>query len=271
MQWNLLRITDPGHWIWAGLEPTPWVYFVHSYAARGRAGHVVDVRLRRRGGRVRGTRQPGRHAVPPGEVGPQRPAHPVELHRRLPSLSLEGTMQLYPAIDLRNGNCVRLYQGDFARETAYGERSGRPGSRSSPTRGPSGSTWSTSTRPAPARRTTCARSGPSRPGSGPRSSRAAGCATSPRPRRCTRRASNAWSSVPPRSRTRTSCVTWRVRTRDGSPSGSMRASARRHPAGEHVGGRGARLGGGVGPVAGGDRQGVRGPGRGCAHRDRDRP
>lgn len=30
-------------------------------------------------------------------------------------------MQLYPAIDLRNGKCVRLYQGDFARETRYGD------------------------------------------------------------------------------------------------------------------------------------------------------
>ncbi len=30
-------------------------------------------------------------------------------------------MQLYPAIDLRDGRCVRLYQGDFARETVYGD------------------------------------------------------------------------------------------------------------------------------------------------------
>ena len=30
-------------------------------------------------------------------------------------------MQLYPAIDLRDGNCVRLYQGDFAQETVYGD------------------------------------------------------------------------------------------------------------------------------------------------------
>ena len=30
-------------------------------------------------------------------------------------------MDLYPAIDLRDGKCVRLYQGDFARETVYGE------------------------------------------------------------------------------------------------------------------------------------------------------
>lgn len=30
-------------------------------------------------------------------------------------------MQLYPAIDLRDGRCVRLYQGDFSRETVYGD------------------------------------------------------------------------------------------------------------------------------------------------------
>lgn len=30
-------------------------------------------------------------------------------------------MELYPAIDIRNGRCVRLYQGDYARETVYRE------------------------------------------------------------------------------------------------------------------------------------------------------
>lgn len=30
-------------------------------------------------------------------------------------------MDLYPAIDLRAGRCVRLYQGDYARETVYGD------------------------------------------------------------------------------------------------------------------------------------------------------
>ncbi len=30
-------------------------------------------------------------------------------------------MELYPAIDLREGRCVRLHQGDFDRETVYGE------------------------------------------------------------------------------------------------------------------------------------------------------
>ncbi|MBK6855467.1 MAG: 1-(5-phosphoribosyl)-5-[(5-phosphoribosylamino)methylideneamino]imidazole-4-carboxamide isomerase [Microthrixaceae bacterium] len=30
-------------------------------------------------------------------------------------------MDLYPAIDLRGGQCVRLYQGDFDQETVYGD------------------------------------------------------------------------------------------------------------------------------------------------------
>jgi phosphoribosylformimino-5-aminoimidazole carboxamide ribotide isomerase len=30
-------------------------------------------------------------------------------------------MQLFPAIDLRAGRCVRLYQGDYGRETVYGD------------------------------------------------------------------------------------------------------------------------------------------------------
>ena len=29
--------------------------------------------------------------------------------------------QLYPAIDLRGGRCVRLHQGDYAQETVYGD------------------------------------------------------------------------------------------------------------------------------------------------------
>ena len=30
-------------------------------------------------------------------------------------------MKLYPAIDLRDGKCVRLYQGDYDRQTTYGD------------------------------------------------------------------------------------------------------------------------------------------------------
>lgn len=36
-------------------------------------------------------------------------------------MSTERHMDLYPAIDLRGGRCVRLYQGDYDRETHYGD------------------------------------------------------------------------------------------------------------------------------------------------------
>ena len=32
-----------------------------------------------------------------------------------------GAMELFPAIDIRDGRCVRLVQGDYAQETVYGE------------------------------------------------------------------------------------------------------------------------------------------------------
>lgn len=31
------------------------------------------------------------------------------------------TFTLYPAIDMRNGKCVRLVQGDYSKETVYGD------------------------------------------------------------------------------------------------------------------------------------------------------
>ncbi|MDQ3979745.1 MAG: 1-(5-phosphoribosyl)-5-[(5-phosphoribosylamino)methylideneamino]imidazole-4-carboxamide isomerase [Actinomycetota bacterium] len=33
---------------------------------------------------------------------------------------MSGAFELYPAIDLRGGRCVRLYQGDYGKEQAYG-------------------------------------------------------------------------------------------------------------------------------------------------------
>lgn len=30
-------------------------------------------------------------------------------------------MRIYPAIDIRGGKAVRLYKGDFAQETVFGE------------------------------------------------------------------------------------------------------------------------------------------------------
>ncbi len=33
MQWNRLELVDAGHWLWNGLETSPWLYFVHTYMA----------------------------------------------------------------------------------------------------------------------------------------------------------------------------------------------------------------------------------------------
>jgi len=38
-----------------------------------------------------------------------------------PSGYNSGAMEVIPAIDIRNGKCVRLYQGDYARETEYSD------------------------------------------------------------------------------------------------------------------------------------------------------
>ncbi|HEY6564276.1 MAG TPA: 1-(5-phosphoribosyl)-5-[(5-phosphoribosylamino)methylideneamino]imidazole-4-carboxamide isomerase, partial [Pirellulaceae bacterium] len=39
----------------------------------------------------------------------------------LPGARLRRPMQVWPAIDIRGGKCVRLRQGDFARETVFGD------------------------------------------------------------------------------------------------------------------------------------------------------
>ncbi|MFN0027780.1 MAG: 1-(5-phosphoribosyl)-5-[(5-phosphoribosylamino)methylideneamino]imidazole-4-carboxamide isomerase [Acidimicrobiales bacterium] len=38
-----------------------------------------------------------------------------------PPSSRDAGFHLYPAIDLRDGRCVRLYQGDYSQETVYGD------------------------------------------------------------------------------------------------------------------------------------------------------
>src|SRR5690348_8921530 len=51
-------------------------------------------------------------AIPPREVGRGRLAAPAELRRG-------GVMDLYPAIDIRDGKVVRLARGDYAEQTIY--------------------------------------------------------------------------------------------------------------------------------------------------------
>ena len=67
-------------------------------------------------------------------------------------------MILFPAIDLKDGQCVRLEQGDMARATDVQRRSRRSGARPSRRRASSGCTSSTSTAPSRAARSTARRS-----------------------------------------------------------------------------------------------------------------
>lgn len=48
---------------------------------------------------------------------------PFRLNARLrdPVITTSSSMQIWPAIDLRGGRCVRLEQGDFSRETVFGD------------------------------------------------------------------------------------------------------------------------------------------------------
>ena len=67
------------------------------------------------------------------------------VRRRVPDVIV------YPAIDLRGGRCVRLTQGDFARETVYGDDPVGDGAALGGARARAGCTSSTSTARAPAR------------------------------------------------------------------------------------------------------------------------
>ena len=67
-------------------------------------------------------RRPLGGAVPPREVRAQRPGHALELRGAGgASARARPVMDLYPAIDLRDGGAVRLTQGDFDREARYGD------------------------------------------------------------------------------------------------------------------------------------------------------
>ena len=102
--------------------PDPaWVYFVHSYAPELTAdtsstcdyGGPVTASAER--GPVWGTQF---HPEKSGAVGPR---HPRQLRRAPSARRAGGLMDLYPAIDIRGGGAVRLVQGDFDRQSDYGD------------------------------------------------------------------------------------------------------------------------------------------------------
>ena len=116
MGWNTLNVARP-HPLVDGLPLGPQglhAYFVHSLSAQAVAARRSGGRgrLRRRGHRNRRARQYRRHAIssreePKARTGADREFFEVE------------AVILFPAIDLKNGEAVRLQQGDMARATVF--------------------------------------------------------------------------------------------------------------------------------------------------------
>ena len=108
----------------AGVEEGAWCYFVHSYAADADprdvvatvdyGGEIVAICER---GTVTGTQF---HPEKSGPAGLRIYANLVAASpaRRTPAQTVASVIVI-PAIDIRGGRCVRLIQGDFAREHVY--------------------------------------------------------------------------------------------------------------------------------------------------------
>jgi len=113
MGWN--NLTDVAdHPLFAGLKNEQTVYFTHSFAFFPKDERDVAAYVEH-GGQfpaARRARQCGRRAIPSGEVAGLRP---------FPSRALPGvaTVILYPAIDLKDGQCVRVVHGDLSTATVF--------------------------------------------------------------------------------------------------------------------------------------------------------
>ena len=113
--------TAPDSGLLAGVPDPAWVYFVHSYAPELTADTSSTCDY---GGPVTAAAERGRswgtqfHPEKSGPIGP-RTSWPTSCAPSTPS----GLMELYPAIDIRDGGAVRLTQGDFDRQ----QRLRRPG------------------------------------------------------------------------------------------------------------------------------------------------
>ena len=100
-----------------GIDSETPFYLVHSFAPRAEPDELLGTRRLRQPLRLRGrARQRLRRPVPPREVERRGPAPALQLRRHL---RLRPGVILYPAIDIRGGQAVRLLQGDYERETAY--------------------------------------------------------------------------------------------------------------------------------------------------------
>src|SRR5450830_466690 len=101
MGWNQVAQTQP-HVLWADVPDNSYFYFVHSFYARpSDTRHSV------------GEADYGGRSTTTSFTGiPDLSAAPFAAH---------STMQLIPAIDLKDGHCVRLKQGDMDQATTFGE------------------------------------------------------------------------------------------------------------------------------------------------------
>ncbi|GAA3067875.1 hypothetical protein GCM10020000_60300 [Streptomyces olivoverticillatus] len=126
MGWNTVTPAE-GSRLFAGLDADARYYFVHSYAVRewqlevgnpnirapqGHLGHAR--RALRRGGRERAAVG---HPVPPREVRRRGSGAADQLDRD----ALMPTLELLPAVDVRDGQAVRLVHGESGSETSYGD------------------------------------------------------------------------------------------------------------------------------------------------------
>jgi len=126
MQWNLVRPAAGASSRLLGDAASRWYYFVHSYvpvpegekasrASWGRVTTEARSRSRSNAADMFGTQF---HPEKSASAACSCSSASHDLHRG----SFGGvTLELWPAIDIRAGKCVRLLRGQFSSETVYGD------------------------------------------------------------------------------------------------------------------------------------------------------
>ena len=116
MGWNTLNVTRPhklvGGCNWVRRDCMPISYTHTNSRSAQRTRSRGGGRLWRPAHRNRGARQYRRHAIPSREKPKARPGGDRQFSQ------VEAVI-LFPAIDLKNGEAVRLEQGDMARATVF--------------------------------------------------------------------------------------------------------------------------------------------------------
>ena len=120
MQWNVLDSAGPSRrWPARGRAHAGLGLLRALVCTGAHRAHLVHLRLRRTGDRVGRAGHGVGNPVPPRKVRLGRPRHPGQLRPRRDRRA--AVMDLYPAIDIRDGGAVRLAQGDFGRQSDYGD------------------------------------------------------------------------------------------------------------------------------------------------------